>query len=124
MLCGSGVATGLILKGDPGEAAVLLPAFVLLAGVNSPLIFPSSIGALEAERGSALDGRLVVFWRSGWSHSGPALSVRSFCPGPTCAVRDVVLTGGRTDGAGILRLSAGGVGAERCTAMRAPSRAG
>jgi hypothetical protein len=39
--------------------------FVLLAGVNSPLMFPSPIGALEAQRRSAVDGRPTVFWRPG-----------------------------------------------------------
>ncbi|MFG2368819.1 glutaredoxin domain-containing protein [Streptomyces mirabilis] len=65
VLCGSVVATGLVFRGKPGAAAPLLLAFVLLAGVNSPLIFPRSIGALEAQRRSAVDGRPVVFWRSG-----------------------------------------------------------
>lgn len=50
---------------DPGTAAVLLLVFVLLAGVNSPLVFPRSIGALEAQHRSAVDGRPVVFWRPG-----------------------------------------------------------
>ncbi|MFD5080513.1 glutaredoxin domain-containing protein [Streptomyces sp. NPDC058371] len=65
VLCGSVVATGLILSGSTGAAAALLMLFVLLAGVNSPLIFPRSIGALEAQRRSSVDGRPVVFWRSG-----------------------------------------------------------
>lgn len=65
VLCGSVVATGLIFRGRPGEAVALLLVFVLLAGVNSPLVFPRSIGALEAQRRSAVDGRPVVFWRSG-----------------------------------------------------------
>lgn len=65
MLCGSLVATGLVFSGSPGEAAALLLVFVLLAGVNSPLVFPRSIGALEAQRRSAVDGRPVVYWRSG-----------------------------------------------------------
>lgn len=65
VLCGSFVATGVLLGGSPGEAAALLLLFVLLAGVNSPLVFPRSIGALEAQRRSAADGRPVVFWRSG-----------------------------------------------------------
>ncbi|MBT2511774.1 hypothetical protein J7I98_39635 [Streptomyces sp. ISL-98] len=38
---------------------------MLLAGVNSPPIFPRSISALEAQRRSAADGRPVVFWRPG-----------------------------------------------------------
>jgi glutaredoxin len=65
VLSGSVVATGLVLRGRPGEAAVLLVMFVLLAGVHSPLMFPRSIGALEARRRSAVDGRPVVFWRAG-----------------------------------------------------------
>lgn len=63
--CGSLVATGLIRQGSPGEAAAILLMFVLLAGVNSPLVFPRSIGALEAQRRSAVDGRPVVYWRPG-----------------------------------------------------------
>ncbi|MEU3756593.1 glutaredoxin domain-containing protein [Streptomyces olivoreticuli] len=65
VLCGSAVATGLIVQGNPGTAAALLLVFLVLAGVNSPLIFPRSIGALEAQRRSAADGRPVVFWRPG-----------------------------------------------------------
>lgn len=65
VLGGSVVATGLILSGVPGEAAALLLLFVLLAVMHSPLVFPRSIGALEAQRRSAVDGRPVVFWRSG-----------------------------------------------------------
>lgn len=65
VLCGSALAAGQIVNGRPGAAAALLLAFVLLAGVNSPLIFPKSIGALEAQRRSAVDGRPVVFWRPG-----------------------------------------------------------
>ncbi|WP_329222547.1 hypothetical protein OG352_35465 [Streptomyces sp. NBC_01485] len=65
VLCGSVVATGLVFSGSAGEAAALLLVFVLLAGVHSPLVFPRSIGALEARRRSAVDGRPVVYWRSG-----------------------------------------------------------
>lgn len=66
VLCGSVVAaTALVLSAGPGSAAALLLVFVLLAGVNSPLIFPRPIGALEAQRRSAVDGRPVVFWRPG-----------------------------------------------------------
>lgn len=65
VLCGSAVATGLIFKGSPGTAAALLLAFLALAGVNSPLIFPRSIDTREAQRRSAVDGRPVVFWRPG-----------------------------------------------------------
>ncbi|MGC9544855.1 glutaredoxin domain-containing protein [Streptomyces sp. UG1] len=65
VLCGSVVATGLVLSGSPAAAVALLLLFVLLAGMNSPLIFPRSIGALEAQRRSAADDRPVVFWRPG-----------------------------------------------------------
>lgn len=65
VICGSAVATGLILKGSPGTAAVLLLAFLAFAGMNSPLIVPRSIDALEAQRRSAVDGRPVAFWRPG-----------------------------------------------------------
>ncbi|MCF3128837.1 glutaredoxin domain-containing protein [Streptomyces olivochromogenes] len=65
VLCGSVVATGLILRGNLGAAAPLLFVFVPLAVVNSPLLFPRSIGALEAQSRSAVDGRPVVFWRPG-----------------------------------------------------------
>ncbi|MFB7242104.1 hypothetical protein CW362_33920 [Streptomyces populi] len=68
VLCGSLVATGLILSGSPGEAAALLMMFSLLAAVNSPLVFPRSIDALEARRRSATDGRPVVYWRPGCTY--------------------------------------------------------
>ncbi|MFK0220911.1 glutaredoxin domain-containing protein [Streptomyces vinaceus] len=65
VLCGSAVATGLLFAEGPGTAAALLLPFLALAGVNSPLIFPRPIGAREAQRRSAVDGRPVVFWRPG-----------------------------------------------------------
>ncbi|MFJ8821146.1 glutaredoxin domain-containing protein [Streptomyces sp. NPDC102467] len=65
VFCGVGVATGPALDGSPVEAAALLLVFALLAGVHSPLVFPRSIGALEARRRSEADGRPVVYWRSG-----------------------------------------------------------
>ncbi|MFF4323929.1 glutaredoxin domain-containing protein [Streptomyces sp. NPDC001568] len=67
-LCGALVSTGLLLGGSPGEAVAFLLVFVLLAGVNSPLVFPRSTGALEARRRSAVDGRPVVFWRPGCAY--------------------------------------------------------
>lgn len=65
LLCGSAVVTGLVLVGSPGTAVVLLLGFVSLAGMHSPLVFPRSIDAVEAQRRSAIDGRPVVYWRSG-----------------------------------------------------------
>ncbi|UYQ65347.1 glutaredoxin domain-containing protein [Streptomyces peucetius] len=65
VLCGAFLATVRAFNGSPGAAAALLAVFVLLAGVNSPLIFPKSVGAEEAQRRSAVDARPVVFWRPG-----------------------------------------------------------
>ncbi|MGW9435470.1 glutaredoxin domain-containing protein [Streptomyces sp. NPDC055607] len=64
LLCGFVVA-GLILRENPGGGVATLLLFVFLAGAHSPLVFPRSIGAEEARRRSALDGRPVVFWRPG-----------------------------------------------------------
>ncbi|MGQ5639409.1 MULTISPECIES: glutaredoxin domain-containing protein [unclassified Streptomyces] len=68
VLCGSVLAAGLTVSGSPGAAAAVLLVFVLLAGVNSPLVFPRSTGVLEAQRRSAVDGRPVVFWRPGCTY--------------------------------------------------------
>ncbi|MER6943018.1 glutaredoxin domain-containing protein [Nonomuraea sp. NPDC000554] len=59
------VAAAQIAAGSPGAAAVLLLMFVLLAGLYSPLAFPRSIGAVEAQRRSAVDGQPIVYWRTG-----------------------------------------------------------
>lgn len=40
-------------------------AFALLAAFVSPLIFPRSMPAAEAQRRSAEDGRAIVYWRPG-----------------------------------------------------------
>ena len=68
VVSGSAAAAGLFFSGSPGAAAGLLVVFVLLAGVNSTLIFPKSIDASEAQRRSAIDGRPVVFWRPGCAY--------------------------------------------------------
>ncbi|WP_055588458.1 glutaredoxin domain-containing protein [Peterkaempfera griseoplana] len=65
MFCGTVAATGPVVGGHPGSAAALLVVFVLLAVVHSPLVFPRSVTAPEAQRRSAADGRPVVFWRPG-----------------------------------------------------------
>ncbi|MBZ3906188.1 MULTISPECIES: glutaredoxin domain-containing protein [Streptomyces] len=64
-LSGAALATGQFLRGSPGSGGVLLLVFLTLAGITSPLIFPRSIGAREAERRSAADGRPIVYWRPG-----------------------------------------------------------
>ncbi|MHB9756531.1 glutaredoxin domain-containing protein [Streptomyces sp. BYX5S] len=68
VLSGSALAAGVMRTGSPGIAAALLLAFLVLAGVNSPMIFPRSIGAREAQHRSAVDGRPVVFWRPGCTY--------------------------------------------------------
>ncbi|MBI0292975.1 hypothetical protein JBE04_00295 [Streptomyces sp. PRKS01-29] len=68
VLCGSVLATGLNSGGNAGAAAALMLVFLLLAAANSPLIFPRSVSALEAQRRSAADGRPVVFWRPGCTY--------------------------------------------------------
>ncbi|MFF7769398.1 glutaredoxin domain-containing protein [Streptomyces massasporeus] len=65
VLCGAAGAAGLVLTGSTAAAVVLLVVFLLLAGAHSPLVFPRPVGALEAERRSAADGRPVVYWRPG-----------------------------------------------------------
>jgi mycoredoxin len=68
VLCGSVSAAGMILAGNPGAAALIMLLCAALAGVNSPLIFPRSVGAVEAQRRSDADGRPVIFWRPGCAY--------------------------------------------------------
>ncbi|MFE4973500.1 glutaredoxin domain-containing protein [Kitasatospora sp. NPDC056651] len=64
-LCGAVVSAGLAFGGSPVAAVLYLLLFAALAGMNSPLFFPRTIGAAEARRRSAADGRPVVYWRPG-----------------------------------------------------------
>ncbi|WP_399885732.1 glutaredoxin domain-containing protein [Streptomyces sp. BBFR51] len=68
LVAGLAVAAGQVVRSRPVAAAVLLLAFVLLAGLISPPVFPRSVGALEARRRSDVDGRPVVFWRPGCTY--------------------------------------------------------
>ncbi|MFD3523952.1 glutaredoxin domain-containing protein [Streptomyces sp. NPDC058653] len=68
LLCGSVVATAQFLGGSPEAAGALLLVFVLVGAVHSPLVFPRSVGAAEAQRRSAVDGRPVVYWRAGCTY--------------------------------------------------------
>ncbi|MEV0972089.1 glutaredoxin domain-containing protein [Microtetraspora glauca] len=65
VVCGVVVAAVRIAAGSPVAAGIALLVFVLLAGLYSPLAFPRSIGAAEAQRRSAIDGRPIVYWRAG-----------------------------------------------------------
>ncbi|GGY25063.1 membrane protein [Streptomyces omiyaensis] len=64
-LAGLLVAGGRAADGDVVTGLVLLVFFLLLAAVGSPLVFPRSVGAAEALRRGASDGRPVVYWRPG-----------------------------------------------------------
>ncbi|MGX1274270.1 glutaredoxin domain-containing protein [Streptomyces phaeoluteigriseus] len=68
VVCGSLVAGTRVADGSLGAAVALLLVFILLAGLYSPLVFPRSIGAEEARRRSAVDGRPVVYWRAGCAY--------------------------------------------------------
>ncbi|MFI8322760.1 glutaredoxin domain-containing protein [Streptomyces sp. NPDC085529] len=52
-------------RGDVGTGVALLASLLLLAGANSPLVFPRSLTSAEAVRRSESDGRPVVYWRPG-----------------------------------------------------------
>lgn len=65
LLCGLLGAAGLFANGSPAPATAVLLVFVLLAAVFSPLIFPRSVSAPEAQRRSEADGRPIVYWRPG-----------------------------------------------------------
>ncbi|MCX5208557.1 hypothetical protein OG689_04475 [Kitasatospora sp. NBC_00240] len=65
MTGGALLATVQFVRGSSVVAVALLLLFVLLAGLHSPLAFPRSIGAAEAQDRSAVDGRPVVYWRAG-----------------------------------------------------------
>ncbi|TDT40646.1 glutaredoxin [Streptomyces sp. BK208] len=68
LIAGAGAATGPFVQGRPGTGTVMVVLFVVLAAMTSPLLFPRPIGALEARRRSAVDGRPVVFWRPGCTY--------------------------------------------------------
>ncbi|MFJ1730672.1 glutaredoxin domain-containing protein [Streptomyces sp. NPDC088254] len=68
VVCGVFAAAGTGLRGVPGVGLVVLVVCLGVAGVHSPLVFPRSVGALEAQRRSALDGRPVVYWRPGCAY--------------------------------------------------------
>ncbi|MBO1335685.1 glutaredoxin domain-containing protein [Streptomyces sp. VRA16 Mangrove soil] len=68
VLCGAIVAAGLTLQGHGALAGGELLVFAVLAAAHSPLVFPRSISASDAERRSAADGRPIVYWRPGCTY--------------------------------------------------------
>ncbi|MEU8842632.1 glutaredoxin domain-containing protein [Streptomyces roseus] len=68
MVCGSLAVAALLAQGAPVAATALLLLFVGFAGLHSPLAFPRSVGAVEAQRRSEADGRPIVYWRAGCAY--------------------------------------------------------
>ncbi|MFR9794861.1 glutaredoxin domain-containing protein [Streptomyces sp. MS06] len=68
VLCGSVLAAELVTGPGPGAAAAVWLLFAAFAAVNSPLVFPRSVAAREAQRRSAADGRPIVYWRPGCTY--------------------------------------------------------
>lgn len=66
--CGAVVAGGSAAGGNPALAAAEAVVFAALAWLTSPLLFPRPVGAAEAQRRSAADGRPVVYWRPGCAY--------------------------------------------------------
>ncbi|MFF9503241.1 glutaredoxin domain-containing protein [Streptomyces sp. NPDC014656] len=67
-LAGLLVAGSRVAGGNPVTGLALLALFLVLAGANSPLIFPRSLTSAEALRRSGADGRPVVYWRPGCTY--------------------------------------------------------
>ncbi|WP_460504419.1 glutaredoxin domain-containing protein [Catellatospora paridis] len=65
MLIGIAVAVRQVSTGSTGAGVALGLVFVLLAVGLSPLVFPRSLAAAEAQRRSAVDGRPIIYWRPG-----------------------------------------------------------
>ena len=110
-------AAGQFADGRTVAGVVVLLALVGFAVVNSPLVFPASVGSEEARRRSAADGRPVIYWRPGcrycrrlrfalgrdarrahwvdiWRDPAAAAAVRAFADGNE-TVPPVVLPDGR-----------------------------
>ncbi|GAA3118595.1 hypothetical protein GCM10010521_02770 [Streptomyces rameus] len=65
VLSGALVTTALFVRGSARVAVAVLSLFALLAVLHSPLVFPRSVGAAEAQARNAVDGRPIVYWRPG-----------------------------------------------------------
>lgn len=64
-ISGAAIAARQISTGSLLAGAVLGLLFGLLAFILSPLAFPRSIAAAEAQRRAAEDGKPIVYWRTG-----------------------------------------------------------
>ncbi|MEU8079963.1 glutaredoxin domain-containing protein [Catellatospora citrea] len=65
VLIGFAVAARQVSAGSIGAGVALGMVFVLLAVALSPLVFPRSLAAADAQRRSAVDGRPIIYWRPG-----------------------------------------------------------
>ncbi|MFR9779109.1 glutaredoxin domain-containing protein [Micromonospora sp. MS34] len=62
LACGLFVA---VTQSEPWLAGAEFVVFAVLAVLVSPLVFPTSVTAAQAQERSARDGRPVVYWRPG-----------------------------------------------------------
>jgi mycoredoxin len=58
-------AVALLSVGSPITAVLLLAWCLAFAAMASPLVFPSSSSAAEAQARSAADGQPIIYWRPG-----------------------------------------------------------
>jgi mycoredoxin len=65
LICGTVLATVDVVTGSSDTGVVSVLWFAVLAVVLSPMPFPRSIGAIQAQEASAQDGRPIIYWRPG-----------------------------------------------------------
>ena len=65
LTCGVVVVASLFAEGSPRAGVIEFVVFVVLACLLSPLVFPRSLSAAQAQERSADDGRPVIYWRPG-----------------------------------------------------------
>jgi mycoredoxin len=59
-------AVGIFLAATAGPTGIaVLIALEILAFITTPLAFPRSLGAAEAQSRSAADGHPIIYWRPG-----------------------------------------------------------
>ena len=63
-MCGALLTVPRLAIDSPSAVAMGAP-FIVLALLLSPLAFPPSLSALQAQQRSARDGRPIVYWRPG-----------------------------------------------------------
>lgn len=61
--CGGILAAVLFTAGEPLLGVIEFVVFAAFASLQSPVVFPRSLAAAEAQKRSADDGLPVVYWR-------------------------------------------------------------